>query len=116
MGGYTLPSQDHAANTNETLQPQKTHLEEEDEDEDHAVNNGENLDDMDEYEERIERGNFDRDVDDLKLSPNFEEENMEYPDKGDANDDIGVQHDIIYDHCLHTSYRVILHKYLGKYG
>ena len=92
MGGYTLPSQDHAANTSETLPPQKTHLEEEDEDKDHAVNNGENLDDMDEYEQRIERGNFDRDMDDLELSPNFEEENMEYHDEGDADDDIGVQH------------------------
>ena len=29
MGGYTLPSQDHVANTNETLNPQETHLEEE---------------------------------------------------------------------------------------
>ena len=54
MGGYTLPSQDHAANTGETFQPQETHLGEKEEDEDHAVNNGENLDDMDEYEERIE--------------------------------------------------------------
>ena len=32
MGGYTLPSQDHATNTGETLQPQGTHLREEDED------------------------------------------------------------------------------------
>ncbi|KAK9997886.1 hypothetical protein SO802_017489 [Lithocarpus litseifolius] len=32
MGDYTLPSQDHAANTGETLQPQETHLREEDED------------------------------------------------------------------------------------
>ena len=57
------------------------------------MNNGENLDDMDEYEEKIERGNFDRDVDDHELIPNFEEENMEYHDKGDANNDIGIQHD-----------------------
>ena len=44
MGSYTLPSQDHAANIGETLQPQETHLgeEDEDEDEDYAVNNGEN--------------------------------------------------------------------------
>ncbi|KAL0007040.1 hypothetical protein SO802_008542 [Lithocarpus litseifolius] len=50
MGGYTmesfmLPSQDHTANIGETLQPQETHLgeeeEDEDEDEDHAANNGE---------------------------------------------------------------------------
>ena len=47
MGGYILPSQDHAANTGETLQSQETRLGEEDEDEDHAANNGENLDDMD---------------------------------------------------------------------
>ena len=55
-GGYTLPSQDHVANTSETLNPQETHLEEEDEDEDedHAANDGENIDDVDEYEERIE--------------------------------------------------------------
>ena len=53
LGGYMLPSQDHAANTGKTLQPQETHLGEEDEDEDHATNNGENLDDMDEYEKRI---------------------------------------------------------------
>ena len=93
MGSYMLPSQDHATNIGETLQPQETHLREEDEDEDHAANNGENLDDMDEYKERIERGDFDRDVDDHELVPNFEEENMEYHDEGDANDDIGVQHD-----------------------
>ena len=57
------------------------------------MNNGENLDDMDEYEERIERGDFDRDVDDHELVRNFEEENIEYHDEGDADDDIGVQHD-----------------------
>ncbi|KAL0010633.1 hypothetical protein SO802_005741 [Lithocarpus litseifolius] len=72
MGVYTLSSQDHAANTSETFQPQETHLGEEDEEEDHAANNGENLDDMDEYEERIERGDFDRDMDDHELVPNFE--------------------------------------------
>ena len=54
------------------------------------MNNGENLDDMDEYEERIERGDFDRDVDDHELVPNFEEENIEYHDEGDADNDIGV--------------------------
>ena len=90
MGSYTLLSQDHAADIGETLQPQETHLGEEDEDEDHAVNNGENLDDMDEYEERIERSDFDRDVNDHELVPNFEEENMEYHDEGDADDEIGV--------------------------
>ena len=93
MGGYTLPSQDHVVNIGETLQPQETHLGEEDEDEDHATNNGENLDDMDEYEKRIKWDDFDRDVDDHELVPNFEEENMEYHDEGDADDDIGVQHD-----------------------
>ena len=54
IGGYTPPSHDHATNTGETLQPQETHLGEEDEDKDHVANNGFNLDDMDEYEERIE--------------------------------------------------------------
>ena len=84
MRGYTLPSQDHSANTGETLRPQETHLGEEDEDDDHAANNGENLDDMDDYKERIERGDFDRDVDDHELVSNFEEENMEYHDEGDV--------------------------------
>ena len=54
MGGYTLPSQDHAANNDETLPPQETHLGEEDKDKDHAAKNGENLDDIDKYEEMIE--------------------------------------------------------------
>ncbi|KAK9984987.1 hypothetical protein SO802_034512 [Lithocarpus litseifolius] len=83
MGSYMLPSQIHAANTGETFQPQETHLgeEDEDEDEDHAAYNGENIDDMDEYEERIEQGDFDRDVDDHELVPNFEEENMDYHDE-----------------------------------
>ncbi|KAK9986429.1 hypothetical protein SO802_031380 [Lithocarpus litseifolius] len=90
MGSYMLPSQDHADNTSETLQPQETHLGEEDEDKDHDANNGENLDDMDEYEERIERGDFHRDVDDHELVPNFEKENMEYRDESDAEDNIGV--------------------------
>ena len=92
MGGYILPSQDHAANTGETLQSQETRLGEEDEDEDHAANNGENLDDMDEYEERIKKGDFERDVDDHELVPNFKEENMEYHDEGDADNDISIQH------------------------
>ena len=66
IGGYTLPSQDHVVNTGETLHPQETHLkeEDEDEDEDHAANDGENNDDVDEYEERIERSDFKNDVDD----------------------------------------------------
>ena len=97
MGGYTLPSQDHVANTSETLNPQETHLEEEEEDEDkdkdHAANDGKNIDDVDEYEERIKQGDFENDVDDHEVIPNFEEENMEYHDEGDADDDIGVQHD-----------------------
>ena len=93
MGGYTPPSHDHATNTGETLQPQETHLGEEDEDKDHVANDGENLDDMDEYKERNERGDFDRNVDDHELVPNFKEENMEYHDEGDADDDIGVHHD-----------------------
>ena len=94
IGSYTLPSQEHAANTGETLQPQETHLGEEDENKDHAANNAENIARyMDEYKERIERGYFDRDVDDHELVPNFEEENMEYHDEGDADNDIGVHHD-----------------------
>ena len=77
MGGYTLPSQDYVANTGETLYSQETHLEEEDEDEDedHAANDGENIDDMDQYEERIEQGDFENDVDEHEVVPNFEEEN-----------------------------------------
>ena len=95
MGGYTLPSQDHVANTSETFNPEETHLQEEDEDEDeeHAANDGENIDDVDEYEERIKQGNFENDVDDHEVVPNFEEENMEYHDEGDVDDDIGIQHD-----------------------
>ena len=96
MGGYTLPSQDYVANTGETLYSQETHLEEEDEDEDedHAANDNINNDDMDQYEERIEQGDFENDVDEHEVVPNFEEENMEYHDEGDADDDdIGVQHD-----------------------
>ncbi|XP_075649757.1 uncharacterized protein LOC142620242 [Castanea sativa] len=93
MGGYMLPSQDHVASTGEPLHPQETHLEEEDEDEDHAANDGENIDDVDEYEKRIERGDFENDMDDHEVVPNFEEENMEYHDEGDADDDIGIQHD-----------------------
>ena len=72
MGGYPLPSQDHVANTSETLYPQETHLEEEDED--HAANDGENVDDVDEYEKRIKQGDFENDVDDHEVVPNFEEE------------------------------------------
>ena len=97
MGGYTLPSQDYVANTGEPLYSQGTHLEEEgeDEDEDHAANDGENIDDMDQYEGRIEQGDFENDMDEHEVVPNFEEENMEYHDEGDADDDdIGVQHDI----------------------
>ena len=48
---------------------------------------------MDEYEERIKQGDLANDVDDHEVVPNFEEENMEYHDEGDAYDDIGVQHD-----------------------
>ena len=99
MGGYTLPSEDYVANTGETLYSQETHLKEEGEDpledKDHATNNGENIDDMDQYEERIEQGDFENDVDEHEVVPNFVEENMEYHDEGDADDDdIGVQHDI----------------------
>ena len=46
-----------------------THLEEEDEDEDedHAANAGENIDDMNQYEERIEQGDFENDVDEHEV-------------------------------------------------
>ena len=84
--------EDHATNNGETLQPQETHLGEEDKDEDHAANNGENLDDIDEYAERIEQGNFDKDVNEDVFARNFEEENMVDCDEGDVDDDIGVQH------------------------
>ena len=58
----------------------------------HATNNGENLDDIYKYEERIVWGDFDGDVDDHEVAPNFKEENVVYHDEGDADDDIGVQH------------------------
>ena len=78
MGGYTLPSQDYVANIGETLYSQETHLEEEGEDpledEDHAANDGENIDDMDQYEERIEQGDFENDVDEHEVILNFKEE------------------------------------------
>ena len=38
------------------------------------MNDGENLDDVDQYEERIEQGDFENDVDDHEVVPNFEEE------------------------------------------
>ena len=44
---------------------------------------------MDEYEERIEQRDFENDVDDYEVVPNFEEKNMKYHDEGDADDDIG---------------------------
>ena len=79
MRGYKLPSQDHVANTSKTLYPQETHLEKEDEDEDgdHAANDSENVEVVDEYEERIEQGDFENDVDEHEVVPNFEEESME---------------------------------------
>ena len=102
MGGYTLPSQDHVANIGETLHPRETHLEEdEDEDKNHAANDDENIDDVDKYEEWIERDDFENNVDNHEVVPNFEEENMEYHDEGDADDDIGIQ----YDTNTTTSYR-----------
>ena len=84
--------EDHIANNGETLLSQETHLWEEDEDKDHNANNGENFDDIDEYEERIERGDFDRDVNNHEFAPNFEDENIVDCDKGDTDDDIDVQH------------------------
>ena len=78
MGGYTPPFQE----TPTTIESEPvnryedqfcTHRSEsskvpvvEDEDEDYF---GEDLDDRDEYEERIEKGDFDRDVDNHEITP-----------------------------------------------
>ena len=67
----------------------------EDEDEDcvdHAAINGEDLDDRDEYEERIEREDFDRGVDDHEITPNPHVDDMAECDEDDANATIRVQH------------------------
>ena len=66
-----------------------------DEDEDyadHAAINGEDLDDRDEYEERIERDDFDRGVDDHEITPNPHVDYMAECDENDADATIRVQH------------------------
>ena len=50
------------------------------------------INDIDDYEKRIERDNFDRDVNDHEVAPNFHADNMVNCDEGDAYNDIGVQH------------------------
>ena len=67
----------------------------EDEDEDcvdHAAINDQDLDDKDKYEERIERGDFDRGVDDHEITPNPHVDDMVECDEDDADATIGVQH------------------------
>ena len=59
---------------------------------DHAAINGQDLDHKDEYEERIERGDFDRGVDDHEITPNPHVDDMVECDEDDANATIGVQH------------------------
>ncbi|KAK9998056.1 hypothetical protein SO802_017659 [Lithocarpus litseifolius] len=53
---------------------------------------GEDLDDRDEYEERIERGDFDRGVDDHEITPNPHVDDMAECDEDDADAAITVQH------------------------
>ena len=67
----------------------------EDEDEDcvdHAAINDEDLDDRDEYEERIERGDFDRGVDDHEITLNPHVDDMAECDEDDVDTTIRVQH------------------------
>ncbi|XP_075637057.1 uncharacterized protein LOC142609373 [Castanea sativa] len=101
LGGYTPPFQE----TPRTVESEPgnryedqfcTHRGEsstipvvEDEDE-HCV--GEDLDDRDEYEERIERGDFDRGVDDHEITLNPNVDDMEECDEDDANPTVRVQH------------------------
>ena len=107
MGGYTPPFQD----TPTTIESKAcnryedefyvyrgvpfTLLVVEDEDEncvDHATINGEDIDNIDEYKERIEQGDFDRCVDDHEIAPNPHVDDMVECDEDDADDAIGVQH------------------------
>ena len=59
---------------------------------DHAAINGEDLDDREEYEERIERDDFDRGVDDHEITPNPHVNDMAECDKDDMDATIRVQH------------------------
>ena len=68
-------------------------VEDEDEDyADHAAINGEDLDDRDEYEERIKRDDFDRGVDDHEITSNTHVDDMDECDEDDADATIRVQH------------------------
>ena len=68
-------------------------VENEDEDfVDHAAINGEDFDDRDEYEKRIEQGNFDRGVDDHEITSNTHVDDMDECDEDDADATIRVQH------------------------
>ena len=65
----------------------------EDEDEDcfdHAAINGKDLDDRDEYEERIERCDFDRGVNDHEIIPNPHVDDMAECDEDDADATVKV--------------------------
>ena len=53
---------------------------------------GEDLDDRDEYEETIERSDFDRGVDDHEITPIPHVNNMVECDEDDANATLLVQH------------------------
>ncbi|KAK9989672.1 hypothetical protein SO802_029911 [Lithocarpus litseifolius] len=59
---------------------------------DHAAINGEDLDDRDEYEERIEQDDFDRGVDDHEITPNPHVHDMTECDEDDVDATIRVQH------------------------
>ena len=59
---------------------------------DHAAINGEDFDDRDEYEKRIEQGNFDRGVDDHEITSNTHVDDMDECDEDDADATIRVQH------------------------
>ena len=57
-----------------------------------AAINGEDLDDREEYEERIEWDDFDRGVDDHEITPNPHVNDMAECDKDDVDATIRVQH------------------------
>nr|XP_023920886.1 uncharacterized protein LOC112032347 [Quercus suber] len=61
----------------------------EDEDEDCV---GEDVDDRDEYEERIDNGDFDRGLDDHEIAPILHVDDMAECDEDDANTNVRVQH------------------------
>ena len=59
---------------------------------DHAAINGEDFDDRDEYEKRIEQGNFDGGVDDHEITSNLHVDDMDECDEDDAGATIRVQY------------------------